>query len=138
MVIQWDEPETPNGQVTVGSFVVLSFVHSQRPKLCFSLIKSPDITLAGIQSLLHDGLESTDGVVAVPDGGQQSADDHLGANAAHDLHDKGAGAHERRSRATQFAGANQDAARGTEPTGNVDGGRHRGDQSNAPMEQARS
>lgn len=62
MVIQWDEPETPNGQVTVG----ISFSNIPLRARSVSLIVT---ALAGIQSVLHDGLESTDGVVAVPDGG---------------------------------------------------------------------
>lgn len=134
MVIQWDEPETPNGQVTVGISPARVLCGA---KLIWLIVVSR-VSFAGIQSVLHDGLESTDGLVAVPNGGQQSADDDLRADATHDLHHKSPSAHERRSRAAQSTGANQNAARGTESARNANGGRHRGDQSNAPMEQARS
>lgn len=141
MVIQWDEPETPNGQVTVGITFLVSFFFSLSLFLRVrnvSLTRDRDSDTAGIQGVLHNGLEPTDGVVAVPNGGQQSADHHLGADAAHDLHHKSPGAYERGSRTAQSAGSNQNAARGTESARNVNGSRHRGDQSYAPMEQARS
>lgn len=97
MVIQWDEPETPNGQVTVGAFFRNNL--SPRFPLDFRNVIANERAICpsiGIQGVLHDGLESAHGIVAVPDGGQQPIDNHLGADAAHDLYHKGPGAHERR------------------------------------------
>lgn len=66
MVIQWDEPETPNGQVTVGVFVLKIIFLPNRNK--FANEHTVRIFI-GIQSVLHNGFESTDGVVAIPNGG---------------------------------------------------------------------
>lgn len=68
MVIQWDEPETPNGQVTVGVFSEITF---QITFLIFATIIANERVIClsiGIQSVLHNGFESTHGVVAIPDG----------------------------------------------------------------------
>jgi len=66
MVIQWDEPETPNGQVTVGVFSEIIFHRGFRNVIANERAICPFV---GIQSVLHNGLESAHGVVAVPDGG---------------------------------------------------------------------
>jgi len=68
MVIQWDEPETPNGQVTVGAFFKITFQFF--PIFAIIIANEHAIYLSiGIQSILHNGFESTYGVVAVSNGG---------------------------------------------------------------------
>lgn len=66
MLIQWDEPETPNGQVTVSSFVFVSVFRSRGTTVTIPVI----FRVPGIQGILHDGFESTNGVLGIQDGGQ--------------------------------------------------------------------
>lgn len=105
MVIQWVEPETPNGQVTV-SFrfrnVFALFVRPIRPDRFPTLpFSSLALSFAGLQDILHDGPESTDGLLEVSDGGQQPADHHLGSGHPHDIHDSSTGVDQRRSRSIE-------------------------------------
>lgn len=71
MVIQWDEPETPNGQVTVGTFSeILSHRAFSRSFFANDVANERAICpFAGIQSVLHNGLEPAHGIVAVSNGG---------------------------------------------------------------------
>lgn len=96
MVIQWDEPETPNGQVTVGVFSEIIF-HVRGFPANDVANERAICPFVGIQSVLHNGLEPAHGIVAVSNGGQQPIDNHLGADAAHDLYHKSPGAHECRT-----------------------------------------
>lgn len=95
MVIQWVEPETPNGQVTV-SFRKLYPSFESISESFFAFCRG-----AGLQDILHDGSESTDGLLEVSDGGQQSTDHDLGSGHPHDIHDSSAGVDKRRSRSIE-------------------------------------
>lgn len=54
MVIQWDEPETPNGQVTVRYKIFFNF---------FQL--NSHFSFIGLQSLLHDKSPTSNGLVGI-------------------------------------------------------------------------
>ena len=89
MVIQWDEPEAQNGQVTVSSQSTLLMDHSAN----FVALQS----IPGLQGLLHDSPAPAVVPVGVSVRGQQQADDDLRPHAAHHLHHQGGGLHGHRT-----------------------------------------
>lgn len=65
----------------------------------------------GLQSVLHYKPQPTGSILGVADGGQQRANDHLGTNAARNLHHPGAGVHFDGGRSNVQPGTGQNAAR---------------------------
>lgn len=90
----------------------------------------------GLQGLLHDGVGPADVELAVPDGGQQPADYHLGSDGPRDLHDPCSSTHERWTGTTEFTSANKNATGCTESARNADGGRRWREQGHPQVEQA--
>lgn len=92
MVITWEPPETPNGQVTVcnNSLLTAQKIHNERMLLRL-INKNFHYSFAGIQSVLHHKSEPTGSILAIANGGHKRADHNIRFDKFCDIYNQSAG-----------------------------------------------